>query len=41
LRITIPLDHFKIAITRLTTIYDSFQFPDAVYQTLVKLGAEM
>jgi hypothetical protein len=28
-------------ITRFTTIYDSFQFPDAVYQTLVKLAAEM
>ena len=27
-------------ITRFTTIYDSFQFPDAVYQSLVQLGAE-
>src|SRR5215471_8380079 len=27
-------------ITRFTTIYDSFQFSDAAYQTLVKLAAE-
>jgi hypothetical protein len=27
-------------ITRFTTIYDSYQFPDAVYQTLVQLAAE-
>ena len=27
-------------ITRFTTIYDSFQFPDTVYQSLVQLGAE-
>ena len=27
-------------ITRFTTIYDSFQFSDAAYQTLVQLGAE-
>ncbi len=27
-------------ITRLTTIYDSYQFPDAKYQSLVLLGAE-
>jgi SnoaL-like protein len=27
-------------ITRLTTIYDSFQFSDATYQTLVQLAAE-
>jgi len=27
-------------ITRMTTIYDSFQFSDAAYQTLVQLAAE-
>ena len=27
-------------ITRFTTIYDLFQFPDPVYQSLVQLGAE-
>ena len=27
-------------ITRFTTIYDSFQFADTVYQSLVQLGAE-
>ena len=27
-------------ITRFTTIYDSFQFPDATYKSLVALGAE-
>ena len=27
-------------ITRFTTIYNSFQFPDTVYQSLVQLGAE-
>ena len=27
-------------ITRFTTIYDLFQFPDTVYQSLVQLGAE-
>jgi len=27
-------------ITRLTTIYDSYQFSDAKYQALVLLGAE-